>query len=324
MSLMSIKQAQIVDPLLTEVILGYEPSEFCWIKLFPRIGVNAAIGKYAKFGQEIYVETDAKRQPGEDKAEVSLAVSSDDYACQTYDLEGKLPKETYDAAIAIGESHGRALEAQTAQLAYAKILRQQEVEAATLATTASNYASDHKITLAGSSQWSHADCDPISQFDTAKDVIQIKTDKWANTLVTPWKGFKSLLNNPIIVERYKHTMTPEQVGSKGIEVQAKLLGYVLGIDNVFVAQAPVKNPQTAAISRIGGDNAVLAYVPPEESGRFTFKPAFGYRFHVNGYPVMYEVDYRKKNNSYYYPVGDYYDLKLTDANAGYLFSDVTA
>lgn len=321
MALMNVQQSQIVDPLLTEIILGFTPSDMVWIKLFPRVSVGTAIGKYAKFGDEIYTETETERQPGEDKAEVSLAVGSGSYNCQTHDLEGKLPKEHYDNALAVNSGYGAAVEQEAARLAYAKILRRQEIKAATLATNASNYASDHKITLAGSSQWTHADANPIQQFNVAKDVIQLATDQWPNTLVLPYSGFNALLDHPTIVERYKHVKTPEQVKGQSLDQQAAILGAVLGVKNVHVAQAPVKNPQTSVRTRIGGDNAVLAYVP--ENG-FVFVPAYGYTFGMPGFPVIYEAEYRKKNNSYFYPAADYYDLQLTNASAGYLFSDVTA
>jgi hypothetical protein len=104
-------------------------------------------------------------------------------------ISGKVPIELLEEAKAVP---GIDLSKGAVQQAQDIISLRLEYQQATIARTAGTYASGNKVTLSGSSQWSHADSNPSSDIETAREAIRAKTGFYPNiTLLSP-KAFSAL------------------------------------------------------------------------------------------------------------------------------------
>lgn len=316
---MSQDQVQVsVNPILTQVLIGYKNHLFGWSELFPRVPVLLPSGTIIRFDNSDWVEFDTRKEANSNTNHRFFTFSGDTYSCDKHRLIGDLPKDHVRDAANMGIPY--RLEERAATGTYNSILFKREIAAATIATTASNYDSSHKITLAGNDQWSHNGSDIIGQVNTGRSVVQLDTGMFPNMGVFGYDAFIAAYNNAQIVERYSQNTKPDELN--GIEAQAQVLAAVLGLDRIIVAQALKKDAQTNTVTRIGGsDSVVLAYVPDEGD---IYTPSYGYTYGLEGYPLVEEMYEDRDKDSYCYPVKDEFVVALTGPGGGYLISDCVA
>lgn len=148
--------------------------------LFPVVAVGQRGGKIVEFGAEAFLEYATERAPGANIQEVNYGHTGADYALIQNALAGKVPIELLEEAGAVpGIDLGRTAILNTMQA----IQRGIEIKAAGIATKAASYDSTNKLTLSGSSQWSHADSTPAKAVETAKEAIATGIGRDPNVLV---------------------------------------------------------------------------------------------------------------------------------------------
>ena len=199
---MSPAEARVIDPVLTEVARGYEGTDFASHYLFPVVAVGQRGGKIVEFGAEAFLEYATERAPGANIQEVNYGHTGDDYALIQNALAGKVPIELLEEAGAVpGIDLGRTAILNTMQA----IQRGIEIKAAGIATKAASYDSTNKLTLSGSSQWSHKDSTPAKAVETAKEAIATGIGRDPNVLVLGQPVGRALRNHADVVDRIKHT-----------------------------------------------------------------------------------------------------------------------
>jgi len=67
-------QARIIDPVLTEVALGYHNPANVGEMLMPRVMMESSGARVPEFGQEAFFDYDTERAPGSDTLQVSVQV----------------------------------------------------------------------------------------------------------------------------------------------------------------------------------------------------------------------------------------------------------
>lgn len=309
---MNLNQVRVVDTILTSVATGFVNAEMVGNALFPEVAVDVSGGKRIAFGKESFKLYAAARAPGAAVKRVGYGYTGADYALAQAALEGQVPIEHQrDASQVPGIDLGRG----AVELTMDSLLLGLEVEQAALATNASNYDSDHKTTLSGSSKWSHADGSPIVGIRTAREAIRASTGMYPNTLVLSALAFNALCENPKIVERLKYTSSDA--------VTVDLLRRLFEMDKVVVGKA-VKASDADVISDVWGNFAVLAYVPPAGNSavsRNMARPSFGYTYVMRGNPAVEKPYYDPSVRSWIYPV--FYERAplLTGITSGYLFTN---
>lgn len=311
MQQMTTSQARVVDPVLTEVARGYKNSEFVGDALFPAVPVGQRGGKIVTFRKEDFRLYATGRTPGANTKRVQYGYDGSNYALEQHSLEGVVPFEIMEDANAVpGIDMGRVAIMRTQNI----IALRKEKAQADIATTAGSYAAANKITLSGSTQWSHASSTPIADMEVAKEAIRATIGRYPNTVVMGAKVMSALKTNPQIIDRIKYT---------GRDVPTvELLASLWGVGTVKVGGAVFLDANDA-LADVWGKFCVVAYT---EKGSLADMglPSYGYTYQLGGYPIV-ETPYQDRNaKSWVYPVTDELAPVMAGAEAGYLFSAAVA
>lgn len=308
---MTLSAARVVDPILSTVAQGYQNNELIFPVLFPVVPVEQRGGNIIEFGREDFRLYATARAPGAATRRVEFGYSGKPYALVDHSLEGKLPYEIMQEANAVpGIDLGKIAVIKTQNI----IQLGNELRAAALATDAGRYAVSNKVTLAGTSQWSHADSDPSRAVQTAVDAVRGAVGKRANTVVLGPRVWSALKQHPRLIDRIKYT------GRDSLTLD--MLATLWEVQRVVVGDA-VFEDDAGAIRDAWGNFAVVAYT--DRSGlNDGGLPSYGYTYRLRNYPLV-ETPYSDRNaKSWIYPVTDSLAPVIACANAGYLVSAAVA
>lgn len=302
-------QARVIDPILTEVAIGYSNPDRVGRTLFPAIPIGQRGGRVIKFDRSAFRKHNARRAPGSKVKRVQYGYTSDPIALVQDALEGIVPWEIMDEAQAVP---GIDLGNMAVNQVMNAITLIEEIEQAELATDASLYDNDHKAALTGSDKWSHADSDPGAQMDDYKEKVRGSIGQYPNTLVLSPLAAKALRRNPKILEQFKYTQS-SIITLDMLRAYFDLETIVVG-KAVYVAE---NAPEDTAPTDVWGNNAVLGYVPAQ-GARAQGEPAYGYTYQLAGYPMVEEAYEERSEKSWIYPVTHERRPYLVGATAGFL------
>lgn len=308
---MTPAQARVIDPVLTQVARGYQNAAMAGMALFPYVGVGQRGGKVIQFGKEHFRLYATARAPGGQVARLTSAHSSLTYALEQHAIAEGVPYELMDDAGAVpGIDLGMAAVRRGQDVIALRLEKAQ----ADLATNAASYAAANKVTLSGTTQWSHASSLPLNDVETAKEAIRASIGVRPNTMLVSGQVFSKLKTNPTITDRIKYTSrdvaTPE------------LMAALFGVERFVVADA-IYMAADGTIADVWGKFAVLAYTATggiADAGR----PSFGYTYRLNGHPLVEEPYQDRDTRSWVYQTIDEVSPVLAGAEAGYLFSAAVA
>lgn len=299
-----------IDAALTNVSVAYRNTDYIADRLAPMVGVRKQSDKYFIYDaeREAFRQTDDRRAPGSEANEVSFAMSSGSYYCESHALEGVISDEerqNADPAIQVDIDH--------AEFLTDKIDLNREIN---LASTIIDGGSVPSTTLSGTDQWDDVDSDPIDAIESAKATIQAAAQVAPNTLVLPYEVYVKVRNHADIIDRVKYV-------TMGV-VTPDVLAEVFTVDQVLIprAQKNTANPgATASMTYIWGKNALLCHVPKRPglktvglASTFNWMAAPG---SVSGRLVEVWRDDARKSDLL--RVERYYDHKLIAASAGYVW-----
>ncbi|MBF0448582.1 MAG: major capsid protein [Magnetococcales bacterium] len=303
----SASQIRVIDPVLTEIAQGYRHAEHVGFNLFPKVPVSVSGGQILEFGKESFKLYQARRAPGSATKRIRFGYLGKTFALVQDSLEGQVPREYLrDAAQTPGiDLGGRSVNSTLRALSLTL-----EYDQAQLATNASNYDNNHKVTLSGGDQWSDGSSDPTQDINTGKEAIRTSVGIYPNTLLLSAQAFNALKNHPVIVERFKYTSRES--------VTPDMLSALLDLERVVVGKAVAFDDVGNDID-IWGNNAVLAYVPTTPSGMED--PSFGYTYTMDGYPLVEKPYYENNAKSWIFPVTYERAPVLTGILSGYLIQN---
>lgn len=313
----------IVDPVMSQISVGYPSEDFSGSLLFPAVRVTKQTDKYAVFGKE--AETldtlGDQRAPGSVANEVEgVTLSNKTY----YAAEHALQIAVHDEERELDPSLGPDQEA--TEIVTSKVLLKRELLFAAMATTAANYPAAHTQTLAGVTQWSdYVNSDPIGAWKTARLQVRSAINVDPNFALIPFAVLIQLQDHPDFIERIKYS-------ERGIITQ-EIVQVLIGMPRISIPGSVYNtaNPgQAATLAAIWGKDVVIAYVPPNPGRKI---PAYGYEF-VWSYPdgLTQHMDrWREENRkSDLLRCSRRYDVKhiavdgSDKAIAGYLFKAAVA
>ncbi|MBF0212287.1 MAG: major capsid protein [Magnetococcales bacterium] len=286
---MNLSQARVIDPILSSVAQGYRNAEHVGMTLFPPVPVTVAGGQILEFGKEAFQLIMARRAPGSATKRIDLGFLGKSYSLVQDALEGKVAQEIQrDASRVPGVDLG--------QRAVTTVLRalslNLEYEQATLATTAANYDSDHKIALTSTAKWSDATCNPVTSIDAGREAVRASVGIYPNTLLLSAQAFNAAKNNPHVIDRFKYTSRDS--------VTPDMLAAMWDFRRVVVGRAVALNAAGTQQIDIWGNNAILAYVPDGASSQED--PSYGYTYTMQGHPMVETPYYDNNAKSWIYPV----------------------
>lgn len=304
MSQMTTSQARIIDPLVTELALGYKSPAFVGNVLFPRVQVGQRGGRIPKFDREGLRRIDTKHAPGANVPRVSLKWSDQQFALVDRILHGQVPKELQEEGEAVP---GINLRAESLQRVQDLIAMDVEGVTADLARNAALYPASNKVTLAGSARWTQTGSTPSADIREAKEAIRMAIGVEPNTLLLSQPAFNGLAENAAILDRFKYTSSES--------ITADMLARYFQLDRVAVGSSYYLNDADVPTD-LWGKDAILAYVPKGAKFR---EPTYGMSISLRGYPYAGQTYWEEQTQSWLVPWTDTVDPVLTMVTGGYLF-----
>lgn len=307
-----LSKLRIVDPVLTNLATGYTNAQFVGDQLMPFVFVDKEGGKIPLFGKEHFKAYSTERALRAKSNRINPEdIGEMDVALDEHDLEYPIDyREDAESAY--------PLQARATNTVVEGIRLRHELKVAEIAQTPGNYAVGNKITLAGTSQFTHASSDPEGVVSDAKAAIRAKVVKEPNTMVIGYASWRTLKKHPQLKAILSDT--------RSRLVQLADLREIFEIENIVVGKAVWANDAGATID-VWGDTMVLAYVPaaPGAAGsaggdRSPYEPSYGYTLRKRGSPV---IDTRTEDGKLELIRNtDIFRPFLLGADAGYLISDV--
>jgi hypothetical protein len=302
--MMNPSQARVIDPILTTVVQGYKNPEFVGGALFPRVPVPVSGGQILEFGKESFLAYNTRRAPGGGTKRISFGYLGKPYAVENHALEAPVPREHLRDA---GKIPGINLGTRAVNLVMRAEGLGLEIQQAALATDASQYGANNKITLSGTDKFSDDTSKIFATFDDAKEAVRSSCGMYPNVAAFGPKAFKATKRHAAVVDRFKYTskesITPE------------MLAGVLELGRVVVGQA-VKASDAGAMSDVWGNYIVLAYVPPAPSQ--AEEPSYGYTYTLEGHPMVETPYWDSNSKSWIYGVVDERVPVLSGIASGFL------
>jgi hypothetical protein len=297
-------QTRVIDPILSNVVLGYRNGQLIGDKLFPRVPVGVSGGTIIRFGKEAFQTGNYKRAPGAATKRVDYGYAGDKYALAEEALEAKVPRERLRDASKVP---GIDIASGAVKLVMAKLLLSTELEQATLAITAGNYDNNHKVALAGTDKWSDPASKPSVQIRTYREAVRSSAGVYPNTLILGAQAFNALAENPSILDKTKYTSKDS--------ITPAILAALWELDEVVIGEA-VQSDDAGTMTDVWGNNAVLAYVA--KASTTIEEPSYGYTYVMEGHPIV-EMPYWDNNTkSWIYGVTYERAPLLTSITSGFL------
>ncbi len=259
-----------VDRILTEISVGYDNPEYVAEQLFPSIEVGRQSDQYLVLPRDDKVSIEDLRAPSANTREVPpWTFAKDRYYAEEHALKDWVSIEENDPR---NNDVGLGGLDEAAERVSDWILHNREVATVNMVRLASNYATNHSITLAGTDQWSdYTNSDPIGDLKAGRDQVQFAIGRTPNVALMGWQVAAVLEDHPDYLSRQQNVALQNNNGLEAVLTLA-------GIPRLIRAGA-IHNTAalglTPSYSYMWGKDVVLAYVPPNPGRRVQ---AFGYEF----------------------------------------------
>lgn len=262
-----------IDPVLTNLALGYKQSEFIGEKIMPVVFTDREGVQVPKFGKGSFVEYATERAVGAASNVITL------------DSPSFLPIVLEEHDLAVGVDYREQAEsmfdeqAKATRRATIGVQLRQEVETAALLQNRAAYESGHYKDLSATTQWSNANANPIKDIADAKETVRAACGVRPNVLVLGAKVAHTLMYHPALQAALgsgeRKLITPE------------LLKILFDVDEVLIGNAvsaPAPNKQTQDVW--GAFAALIVRPTVHSSGNDEGEPSFGYTFRRKSMPVV--------------------------------------
>jgi hypothetical protein len=296
-----------VDPMLTNVAIGYVNDTYIAEQVMPSFAVAKQSGKHFIYDKGRFRNTPNKRAAGSPSNEVTLTLTTGNpYFAEDHALKQFVPDEDVENAITPTDPYVDATENVTERHLIAR-----ELEVATMMTDTAQLTQN--ITLSGTSQFNdYSNSDPFATIDTGLQTIHSSIHIVPNTLIVGRQVWDKLKYLPAFLERVKYSQ-------KGV-ITPDLLASLIGVDRVIVAGAGYNNTkegQTDSMSYIWGKNAILAYIAPRIAPKL-MTLGLTYTWQQMQTERLRGTDEEDRKGTYIRGGNFYYDQNLVSASAGYL------
>lgn len=314
MALPTLNDVQAVEPILTNMLVGYQQadSRFVASRVFPSVPVEKDSGTYYIATKKYFFFDDlGSRAPGGSFAEVDFGVSTATYATRQWAGEFSLADEVRANSQVPMDLEQMALR----KIAQSSNIRKEVAFAADFmvinvwGTDDNNATTDWDDFSAG---------DPAADLLTAKRTISNNTGYDANTLVVGYIVHAALVNHPDLIDRIKH------VQGATLAAMEAAVGAALGVENYLVAKGTYSNTNEAATftaTAIIDDDALVCYVDPNPG---IFGATAGKTFSWlpgGGMGTIYR-DPARRNHSDVVQHKEQWDQVAVATDLGYFFADV--
>lgn len=313
-----LSNLRIVNPVLTNLAVGYSNASFVASALMPYVSVDKEAGLVPIFNKDHFKVYQTERALRAKSNRINPGdISTTAYALTEHDLEYPIDyREDAESAF--------PLQSQATMSVTEGIRLRHEKMVADLVQSTASYAASNRIALSGNSGFADGvNSDPEGVIDDAKAAVRNKIVKEPNVMVIGYAMWRNLKQHP----KLKAILSD----SRPRLVQLADLREIFEIPNIYIGRA-VFASDAGVVSDIWGNKSVLAYVPtateaPVVNGmvsdpganRSMYEPSFGYTLRKRGQPV---VDTRSEDGKLEIVRNtDIFQPFLLGADAGYLIAD---
>jgi hypothetical protein len=312
---MSQQKAQ-VDKLLTNVSNAYMPTGLVAENILPVLEVAQDSGILAGYGAaHLRIENSVKSGRGKARYVEPIVRKTDNtYLIQKHELQGMVTEDDYRNV----ELPFDAEKDETTGLTSILVLEKEKILADALSSTG---VMTSNVTLAGTSQFSdYTNSDPIAAFKTAQNAILAACGLEGDTAVIPRLVFNTLKYHPKILSSLGYSL------NRAGTLKEAELAEVLGVKKLWVPQAAynsAKEGQADTLAQVWGKNIQLL-VSPDKAEKY--QTSFGYYMKRSGIAPRRVKKWNVEDSfgDTGILVGDYYQFRITNVNAGYLIKDAIA
>jgi len=237
-----------IQPELTAIAVMYKNKSMIADLVAPRFPVGKQEFKYLKHDlAEGFTVPDTKvgRKSAPNQVEFTATEITD--STEDYGLDDAIPQADINNAPPNYNPLGKSVEYLTNLIELDR-----EVRVANMVFNAGSYASTNKVTLSGTSQFSHVSSAPIDQITDALDGMVMR----GNIMVCGRLAYSKLIRHPDIVKAYYGTSNDKGIANREILKELFELEEVL-VGESFVNTA--RKGQSATLSRAWGKHVSLIH-----------------------------------------------------------------
>jgi hypothetical protein len=302
---MSLGQARIVDPVLTNIVRGFRQPGLVGEVLFPRVPVSLSGGQVLEFGREAFRLYDARRAPGSATKRIDMGHVGRPYALENHSLEGKVPREILrDASRSPGIDFG----ARAVNVVMSALLLGLENQQAQVARALASYPVANRVTLAPGARWSTATVDPNVAIESGREAIRAAVGMYPNVAVLSARAFAACRRNPFILDRFRYT--------SAASIGAEMLASLWNLERVAIGQSVFASGANDDFGDVWGTDAILAFAPQASVG--AEQPSYGYTYMMEGHPLVEQGYYDGNARSWIYATTIERVPVIAGVGAGYL------
>jgi hypothetical protein len=213
------------------------------------------------------------------------------------------------------------------ELVTRSILLEWEQKVSTAIRNTANYAANHKVTLAGASQWSDytggvaSTSNPVLNLQTAVMRVYLDTGRWPNTMIYPSDALGIIEGHPRVVDRFKNFSIVQPDAWKA-------LLNVPAPENIFLVDSKYNSADNIeaneVITSLWGQDVWVGIVDPTPGQKTkTFGKTFAW-IYPDGTVRPTDKWREEPRKSDIVRVSQNYDLKVVSATAGYLITNAVA
>lgn len=258
----NLQKLRVQDPVLTELAQVYYNNELVGETLMPTVEIEKEAGKIPTFGRLAFrLPSTVRNLRGSSNRLDPEDIGAIDVALEEHDVEYAIDyREENEAIFSLRQF---ALNTTQDVIALGR-----EKAVAALALNESRYETNNKITLSGTSQFSHKEADIFKVFDTAIRAVKRAIGRKPNVCVISGDVWAALKEHPQLMEKIKYSQTAI--------VTPELFAKLIGIDTVKIGEAVYE--EGGQLKDIWSKDIVVAYVAPRSTERkgTVYEPSYGY------------------------------------------------
>ena len=293
-------------PLLTSISVQFQPAPDGYLAdlVLPAVPVVRESASFWVYDKSRFDVPDSKRAPRAEYNRIDWNVTTDNYLCHQFGLEGEIDdQERKNAAAPLD------LDVDTTEIVTDMVLNNREKRVVDMVTDTSVVT--QYTTLTGTNLWTDGvNSDPLKDIKTARTTIFAATGYRPNRIVMGYTVFEALKLHPQIKEIIKYT-------ERAI-VTAALLAAVFEVEEVLVGgvlRRTSKAGQTDTLADVWGSSVLVFYSEKSPSLK---RASFGYQLREEDLRVFrYRED---KRDTDVIRVTEKQAEKIVAAQLGYLIT----
>jgi hypothetical protein len=263
---------RVVDPILTNLALGYSPDYLIGNKLFPTVKVSSQKGRIPKFGKDSFVLRNSNRAIRSNSNRIpSMEFETVEFSLQERDLEVAMDyleeSETYNLL---------QYEEKMMQDLMNILSLEKEKTIADFVQNPSNFASDMKLAMADGDNFASLSQSPLTAIHNGIEQVRSKISRKPNIMIIGASAYKS------IVSHTDFTYSLNNVGKAWADLA--YLKELFNIDNIVIGNSVSSNDGTT-FEDIWQDNVLIAYVDKSDK-KSQYNPSYGYILQREGMPEI--------------------------------------